>query len=1182
MGKKSWTTEQNQAIEGRGGDILVTAAAGSGKTAVLVERAVKAITREEDPVDADHLLVVTFSNAAAAEMKQRISQRVWEMVRANPEDRRLARQQILLESAQISTIHSFCIFLLRSYFHRLGLSADFRIGEDQELSVLRSQVLRDLLEAEYAKNDGAFCDLVELLSTARSDGNLERTILRLYDFIRNHPFYRSWLERMESRYDPDTPLDETPWAGILLEYAREALDCCARILEDTRRLMEGDDAMLKGYGDAFAADGQTVENCRRAVAEGSWEACRKAFAAASFGPIGRLLKYPDESKKKLVQSRREEVKKLVLSLRDGPFAQSGEDYRRDMASLRPMVSRLFQVVRGFDEALTAAKLERNLLDFGDLEHYALELLYQKSGDGKTYVKSEIALQLSQRYREILVDEYQDTNGAQEMIFSALSPKDGRFMVGDVKQSIYRFRQARPEIFLSKKNSFRVFDGKNFPAKISLRANFRTREEITGVINYFFAMAMSPTVGEMTYGQEDRLEARAEYPPDKEAGVRLQLIELPSNMSRREGLKAEAGWVAEEIRRLLQSGMLVTGGNGLRPLEAGDICILLRSVKKKAELFEQELGDLEIGCWSDSQSGFLENREIAPLVAYLRLLGNPLLDLELAGVLASPLYGFTTDQLGRLRAGRKKQSLFLAIEQQKEKDPLCGRFWADYERLRKLSATEPADRVLAEIFRCTGALKKARAMPRGEERQANLRLLAEYAASYCRVGSGSTDGFVSYLTALEEYGYDLPPASVSGRNSVSILSVHKSKGLEFPVVFLCDTAAPFNTSDLSADTLLHPDLGFACIQRDNRKLRQHKTIPYLAMAAENRRAMLSEELRILYVALTRARERLYITAADKGLGRLSAAAGKPLKDGALDPWMVRSAGSLYDWLAAAACRRPDFDASLLERPPEIVPADKAEGRLTVSVALPEEKKRETGAKAAPALPPPDEEEVSRLKKVLAWRYPYAGDTITPAKLSVSQLSEKEEGRKEFFVRRPKALTHQGLTPAERGIAAHKFMQFADFSAAREDPEGEIGRLRRQGFLSPEEAEQVDRDVIRRFFASPVGRRILGADRVYREIRFLKEFQPRELLAIDPTFAVSGATVVQGVADCVFLEKGKGVVVDYKTDRVRDMETLRERYSGQLRLYKAILEDYLNIEIGEMILYSFALSREIPVTEPMEKK
>ena len=1177
MAEVQWTREQSQAIEGRGGDILVTAAAGSGKTAVLVERVVEAITREKAPVDADRLLVVTFSNAAAAEMKQRISRRVWELARENPEDRRLARQQILLESAQISTIHSFCISLLRSYFHQLGLPADFRIGEEQELNILRTRTLKEIIEAEYAKGEESFYDLVELLSNTRSDGGLERTILRLYDFIRNHPFYHEWLDRMEAQYDPCLPLDDTPWARILLDYAGDAMGYCARLLEETAGLMAEDEPMLAAYGGAFAADRAIVDACRRAVASGDWEECRGAFASAAFGPIGRLLKYPDEAKKKLVQSRRDEVKKLVTALREGPFALSRGDYAADTVRLRPMVSRLFGVVKAFDEALAAAKLERNLLDFGDLEHYSLALLYREA-DGKR-VKSEIALQMSERFEEILVDEYQDTNDAQEMIFEALVRKGGnRFLVGDVKQSIYRFRQARPEIFLGKKDAFRPFDGEHFPAKIALQANFRTRVEITGVINYIFAMTMNHAVGEMAYGEEDRLEAKAAYPPSGGCAVRFQLLDLPNGMPRGEGLRAEARWVAKEIRRLLDSGQTVTGKSGPRPLEPGDICILLRSPRTRAEIFERELSALEVDCWADRQGGFLEAKEVAPVVSYLRILGNPLLDLELAKVLGSPLYGFTTDQMGDLRASGKKKSLFLALGEREGKDALCGRFWEDYRQLRRLAAVSSADQVVTELYRRTGAVNKARAMPQGESRQANLRLLAEYAALYRRNGGSGVDGFVSYLTALEEYGYDLPAASASGRDSVSIMSVHKSKGLEFPVVFFCDASAQFNTMDLTADTLLHPDLGFACILRDNRKLCQHKTLPYMAMAVENRRAMLSEELRILYVALTRARERLYITAGDKGLSKLAAAAGKPLKNGVLDPWVVRSAGSFYDWLAGALSHHRDFDPSFIEGPLFPRVSDRSEGRLQAAVFAPGGEQEDAGAPEAPReLPAPDEEEVRRLQDVLAWRYPYTGDTETPAKVSVSQLSKEGAGERELFARRPKALTHQRLTPAERGIAAHKFMQFADFAAASADPEGEIGRLYRLGFLSAEEAQYVDRQVIRRFFQSAVGGRILASPQVYREIRFLREFRPEELSRIDPAFQVSGATVVQGVADCVFLEGDRGVVVDYKTDRVRDLETLRQRYAGQLRLYKAILEDYLNVEIGEMILYSFALSQEIQVED-----
>ncbi len=1174
MAEVQWTPEQQAAIEGRGGSILVTAAAGSGKTAVLVERVVRQITRENNPIDADKLLVATFSNAAAAEMKRRISKKLWEMARENPDNSRLARQQVLLESAQISTIHSFCISLLRSYFQELSLPASFRIAEEQELNVLRMQTVKQVLETQYAQGDESFFDLVELISNTRSDDNLERTVLQLYDFVRNHPFYHSWLDRMEAQYLYEQGIDGTPWAQILLDYAKDEVAYCNDCMRLIRELAAGDEAMLAAYAPTFDADETIIERCTSALKTGKWEKCRMAFEQADMAPLKRLMKYPDEAKKELVKNYRNAIKKKILALRDTIFSLSDQQYIEDNKKLYPIITRLFFIVKEFDAAIGEVKLEHNLLDFGDLEHYTLSLLYDKKGDGVQ--RSNVAHQLSLQYEEILIDEYQDTNETQEMIFSAIS-RDGAnlFMVGDVKQSIYRFRQARPEIFLAKKSSYAAYDGKIFPSKIALNANFRTRKQTTGLINYLFTMLMNPTIGEMYYEAEDRLEARAAYEECTDCAVHFTVVDTDSDMQRTESLSAEAHWVASKISQLLQNGTMIQGKTGMRPLEPGDICILLRSPKSRAGVFEQCLKELDIGCWSDRAGGFLEASEIAAIISFLRLITNPLLDLELAKVLRSPLYGFSSDDLGILRSKGKRKNLFVQLKMQAELgNELCIGFLKDYEHVRKLSVTAPVDEVLLEIYHLTGVLHKVQAMTGGDEKRANLQLLSEYAASYRQSSGGAVDGFVTYLSALEEYGYDLPSASVAKQNSVSIMSVHKSKGLEFPVVFFCDTAAKFNMMDLNANTLLHPDLGFACVLRDNRRLCQHKTLQYWAMRIENKRAMLSEELRILYVALTRAKEHLYITASDKELKLLNESVSKPIENGVLSTWTTRSANSFYDWLSAALVHHPDFDRQLLEQPVKVISGEGELQVITVKAnSITEQKEEDLQQEEAEMLP--DLKLVERLAQKLGYQYPYMEDTTTPTKISVSQLTHKVQEKEYFFARRPKVLLGQKLTPTERGIAAHKFMQFASFAAAAANPEAEIERLCKDGFISSSEATNIDRNTIATLFQSEVGRRILSADYIYREIRFLKEFTPKELSCIDPEFKVAAPTVVQGIADCVFVENGVGTIVDYKTDLVKEEETLRQRYSSQLKLYKAILQEHLNIEISEMLLYSFALNRQIVV-------
>ena len=1182
MSQNRWTTEQLQAIQGRGGSILVSAAAGSGKTAVLVERVIGMLTRGEDPVDADRLLVVTFSNAAAREMKQRISRRLWELSREAPGDLRLARQQLLLESAQISTIHAFCISLIRGHFQLLGIPAEFRVGDDRELEVLRLRTVQELMEEEYVKGEDSFFDLVELLSTARSDGRVERSILKLYDFVRNHPFYREWMERMLAEYDAQRPLSQTPWAAILLGYAADALDHCLSLYRRAVELVRGEGELERAYLGTLLAEEEQLKECLRLGRAGDWDACRQAVLGVSFGRLSPLSakKYPDEERKKQVRGLRDEVKELVREkLQRDCFLMDSAQYRQDMEYQQPILRKLFQLTDSFDQRLRDAKLDRSLLDFGDLEHYALELLYQTDGEGR-HLPSPVARETAARYYEILVDEYQDTNAAQEMIFQAVSRGgENLFMVGDVKQSIYRFRQARPEIFLRKKEQFAPYDGERFPARIALNANFRTRREVTGIVNDVFAATMCPAVGEMTYGPEDMLIPKAEYRYGTARPVVLALVDPPPE----EKETAEADYIAGEIEALLRRGATVEtkgedGERKRRPMVPGDICILLRSPKNKAERYAKALEERRIRFWAERQSGFLDSREVSPVVAFLKLMDNPLLDMELAEVLLSPLYRYTSDQVARLKAGSRGSSLYSALTQYRQAGGSdFDAFWRDYHRMRELAVACSPQELLDELYAITSLPDKVRVMPQGEARAANLRLLLTYAADYQQRG-GDLGDFVDYLNSLREFGCDLQSAATAAKDAVSIMSIHKSKGLEFPVVFLADTAAKFNLLDLGDNVLLNPELGAACVLRDNRRMQEHDTIARAAMKEQNRRALLSEELRLLYVAMTRAKERLYLVATDPGLKRLQAAAASTGGGGRLSPWVMRSGQCLYDWLAGALAGRPDFDASLLDGQLRLRARQEVQGALRVELFAGDLRGEETAAAEAVPEAGIDQEALARMRAAAAFVYPYMGDVATPSKLSVSELVldlRQEEEDRYFFTRRPSSFTRQAMTPTERGIAAHKFMQFADLSEAFRNPEGEIRRLRDRGFITPEEAEQMDRRMVSGFFASAIGKRVLRADKVYREIRFLREFTREELERTAPELRLQGATVIQGIADCVILEAGQGTIIDYKTDRVGTMGELAERYHSQLELYRAILEEYLAVPIREKIIYSFALSDEIRV-------
>ncbi len=1173
MASRNWTKEQLDAITARGGTVLVSAAAGSGKTAVLVERVIQRILDPIAPVDADRLLIVTFSKAAAQEMKQRIGLKLSQLIEENPQDAALARQQSLLARAQISTIHSFCQELLRQNFQALDLPPDFRVGDEKELDLLRDDAVAEVIEECYQNpGDSAFFSLVELLSTGRDDKRLTQTVLRLYDFVRSHPFYRDWLADKLAFYGSGLPVEETVWGKVILAYGKNALEYAAFTLEEALWEIRSDEKMEAAYGSAYESDLQGVRAALERVEAGDWDGVKTILDGFSFSRLKALRGFSDDPLKERVQAARKQVKDLIEALAEKQFCATRAQFREDIDDLLPKITRLFELTLAFDHRFAEKKREGRLVDFSDLEHLALALLWEK--DEKGYHPSALAKQAAQRFEEVFVDEYQDTNEAQDMLFRAVSRQEKNlFLVGDVKQSIYRFRQAMPEIFLEKKGRFSPYDGKHFPAKILLGRNFRSRPEVTAGINFLFSMVMSEEIGEMDYTSEEALIPAASYPESPGMGWQVRVLDS-SQLGEEDGVALEAEYVAAQIARMLGDGTLVTDGGELRPVRPGDIAILLRSTKNKAEKYLEALRRKKIPGWADSQGGFLARREIAAVVSLLRAVDNPLLDVDLTAAMLSPLFGFTADELTQLRLSAPKASIYEAAIAYSGTSEKTARFLETLAYLRREAAVLPAQELVQKVYDCTGFELIAGAMPGGARRKENLRAFLSYAAEYG--GGKGLAGFIRFLDRLARQGEDLaPPTGSGGEDAVQILSIHRSKGLEFPVVFLCDTAKQFNKEDLRSSTLLHSQMGFACMRRDEQLMRQFTTVPMEAMKIELERSMLSEELRILYVALTRAKERLIVTMQlPNPEKKLSALAGGLDKGGRVPSRRVRAGNSYADWLLMALLHHQDSGDLCRLAGCEVSGGDgSSHFSIEVESLLPRE---ESGAEEGGRMESqPDPGMVETLRRQSAFQYPNRAATLIPTKMAVSSIS-KGQGEGNYFVRRPKFLIGKGLTGAERGNAVHKFMQFASYEAARDNPAGEIARLVEQGFLLPAEGEAIPVAKLERFFHSDLARRIFCADQVLREYRFLAE-AGEELLApyLDWNFE-GNKTAVQGVADCILVENGRGTVIDYKTDYVKNPQELVGRYRVQVILYQKILEESLHIPIGECILYSFALDEAIPVS------
>lgn len=1171
-----WTQEQRDAIEARGGPILVSAAAGSGKTAVLTSRVLRLITEGESPIPADRLLIVTFSNAAAAEMKERIERQLEERVTLDPDNEFLRSQQLLLQGASIGTIHAFCLDLIRRNFQQLSLPADLRVADGRELELLRRETLEEIIARRYASGDEMFLSTVELFSASRGDERLLKTVLRLYDFTRSHPFPEDWLREKLALYDSDRPVGETPWGEEILSYARGALRFSLDILREALERMREDEKLAAAYRGAFESDADQIERSLRLADAGDWDGTLASLRATVFQKLRPLRGYEDEAAKKWFLEQRGQVKDLVERMRERHFCATAAETAEDLRDLRPRIETLFSLVGEFAESFSEAKRERKALDFSDLEQFALRLLCERTPEGEVH-PTEYALSLRGEYGAILIDEYQDTNEAQEMIFSCLTDGENEFLVGDVKQSIYGFRQANPRIFLRKKDAFDYYDREGSiqgGAKIILGANFRSHPAVCEGVNALFGACMSRRVGEIEYDEDERLIPLGAFAENPQAGMELALIDVSEEEE--SAVRLEAREVARRIADMIARGETVSERGELRPVRAGDIGILLRSPKGRAEIYLSALADAGIPAVSGTQSTFLQTAEIGAATAILGAVSNPLSDVPLAAMLLSPVYALSAGDAARIRLYRRDAPLYLAmLEGAREGDADCIRVLEDLRVFRAAAARMGTDSLLRLIYERTSMMELMSALDNAALRRANLNLLVEYARVYERAGYRTLTQFLRFLESVEEDGGDLAPAAGAGEgiNAVRIMSIHRSKGLEFPVVFLCDCARRFNRDDLRQSVLLHARFGFACMRRDVRTATQFTTVPLEAARLAAEREMLGEEMRILYVALTRAKERLILTAAVDNPGKKLASLRLPLRpDGRLPEHAVSRAQGALDWLLMAVLSTAD-GAPLCEY--VSLPAGEGEGAGVRCTIAPPTDRAETSAdeNTLRREAEPSDSLRERLSSVMQRRYPFAAAASAPAKVAVTALvGELEAG--ERFLKEPQFISRRRATSAQRGDAFHKYMLFADHERACGDPERELFRLIEAQFLSPEEGGLLRMEEIRAFYRSRLFERMRRAERVEREFRFMARLGEEEL---DGKLGDIGGerVTVQGICDLLLFEKGGAVLVDYKTDRVQLPDELRARHAPQVLLYARILRQLLDIPVRECLLYSTALSAEISV-------
>lgn len=1176
MGDVKLTPAQQAVVENRGGSLLVSAAAGSGKTKVLVERLFRYVTAERCNVD--DFLIITYTKAAAAELRSKIASELSRRLAEAPGDGHLKRQLLRVYQADIKTVDAFCTGLLRENTHLLAqegdrhaLTPDFRVLDESEAQLVRQRMLNRTLETFYEELDEGGTLLADTLGAGRDDTALAELVLELHDKLQSHAYPDRWLlENEEAWTTLDGDFNETPYARELLVGIRRKAGHWAALLRQSAERTMGDEALERGYGEKFRTAAVTFDALAGAE---RWETARQAATAVDFPrlttPKGRKDDADVAALKQVWDACKAEMKKL-----DALLDVTGEEAMEDLRAVAPAMTALLRLTAAFGGCYRAEKLRLNAADFSDQEHLALRLLVAADG-GPT----ELGGQVAARYREILVDEYQDTNEVQNAIFRAVS-KGGEnlFTVGDVKQSIYRFRLADPTIFLGKYNRFRSYeeasDGEE--RKILLSKNFRSRQEILDAANFIFESILSPEMGEMAYGPDEALHFGADYYPERgDCDTEFHLITAQQKSAENDHpvkkLTAEARFVAARIRELLDEGYPVTGENGvLRPCRPEDVVILMRSPGSRTAAFDQALAERDIPCSFEESGDFFHTMEISVMLGLLAILDNPRQDVPLISVLRSPLFGFTPDRLAQVRGKTPEGDYYDAVAADGGED--CRAFLETLDRLRLAGRDMSVHRLVWHIYNTLNVLGVFGAMDSGGERRENLIALSRHAEKFESSGYRGLFAFVTQLRRLLEAGQAPATRGAAAGNGVRLMSIHKSKGLEFPIVILADLDHAFSRQDFDTPVLVHPTMGLGPRRVDLKRKIRYPTLAREAIQEKLRRENLAEEQRILYVAMTRPKEKLILVdslyyAAGR-LKKLAAVASCPVL-----PETVAGGKSFGDWLllpllcqASAAPLRALADATV----ETLYSGDTAPWQVFIHDS---ETYRER-----PQRPRWETEEVAEDVPfdpgLLGFSYPYARETALPAKVTATQLKGRvldeeiaEHAAHTPYLRplsQPKFRREsQGLTPAERGTATHLVLQYLDF--ADSDVAAQVERLRQRALLTEQQAAAVDMDALTRFLASPLAKDIRGGQNLLREYPFTlllsAQSYDREAMSGDEM-------LLQGVVDCCFETEDGLTVVDFKTDHVMTAEEVRQRaeyYRPQLEAYSRALETVLEKKVVRRTLY-----------------
>ncbi len=1286
----NFTPDQQRVIDTRNCNILVSAAAGSGKTAVLVERIIQMITDDSNPVDIDRLLIVTFTSAAAAQMRERISKAVSQKLEEYPESEHLQKQASLIHNAQITTIDSFCLFVIRNNFNEIGLDPAFRVADESEVRLLESDVMGKLLEEAHTEPTERFLHFIECYSTGTNEKKIEEAILRLYHFSMSYPFPEQWLtERLEDYQIEDVnALSDKKWFQSALTYIRTILQECRNRLQQALEIANSVSGPIQ-YADNLTSDMILIEKFQRAS---GYNELHDLFTYSAFTRLsGKKTEGVDPVLKEMVKAIRDEVKKNIADLKKFLFQISVENTLSDMASCQESVEELVSLTLTFKKMLDQLKRDRNVIDFSDMEHFALQILLKRDENGKI-VPGNTALELQDYFVEIMIDEYQDSNEVQELLLKCISGEDkgryNRFMVGDVKQSIYKFRLARPEIFMEKYDTYVINDNSSHQVRIDLSMNFRSRREVTDATNFICSQLMTASVGNVEYDNRAALYVGASYPEPEQVNEKgiyqtelliatpdsLLVQERDTEVQKYSEKETEAVMVAERIRQIVGVFPITDAVTGeIRPAKYSDIVILFRATAGWDEDFRRILSEQGIPVHVTSRAGYFETLEIQGIVNFLRVLDNPLQDIPLFGVLKLPFFDFTETDITCIRCfardfmeqedntDKKRRKLFLyeqvqlyynqvyqlemtATDQKYEKEirsensvsrAKLERFFKMITEYRKRVAYTPIEELLQQLIADTAYDAFVGSMPGGDQRMANIELLLEKAGTFQNTSFYGLFHFIRYLETMQEQDVDFGEANILDENAdvVRIMTIHKSKGLEFPICFVCGLSKQFNQMDMRKSILMDVELGVGVDYIDPTLRLKRKTMRKNVVVQRMKEDTRGEDLRVLYVALTRAKEKLiltgYVNDFDK---KLANNVHLTMESAAKLPYSVlMGANSYMDMILAALIRHNCMRALLEERGFEYIRCPLPYREIPIEITLYQEtesqaeKIRTQLKKQGKSIAL--EEELSKasvysdaalktvLDEKLHYVYPHADLEGLTVKTTVSELKKTsyEEAfsesaelvvlPREHYIPSfalegteniievpetediPAGTSHakKALSGIQYGTAVHKIMELLSFSEKLDTDNKRLYAILKseqeqwiaEGTVTAEELACVGINRIKNFFQSNLAKRMIAANarnRLFKEQPFVLGIGADQL---KPGFPSTEIVLIQGVIDVFFYENEEIVLADYKTDKVSTKEELIARYKNQLDYYQQALEQITGKRVKERYLYSFSLQEEIYV-------